>query len=107
MNMQLSPPEARTPPSAQSGRRQALRVRLCLMILLVDCLSVLAACLIGNMARFGDALAAPGLNLFAVVLPVFIGIAINSDAYASDVLTDLRTGFSRAAVAYVFAVLSR
>lgn len=105
MNMEVSPPEAQTPPTGLSGRRQSLRVRLCLMILLVDCLSVFAACLIGNAARFGDPLAAPGLNLFAVVLPVFIGIAINSDAYASDVLTDTRTGFSRAAVAYVFAVL--
>jgi exopolysaccharide biosynthesis polyprenyl glycosylphosphotransferase len=101
MNMEL---KLRSAPMAP-GRRQALRVRLCLLILIVDCLSVFGGCLLGNELRFGDAWATPGLNLFMVVLPVFIGIAINSDAYSSDVLLDLRAGFSRAAVAYVFAVL--
>ena len=85
---------------------QALRVRLCLMILVVDCLTILAGCLIGNFLRFGDPFAPSGINLFAVVLPLFVGVAINSDAYAADVLRDVRTGFSRASLAYVFAVFA-
>jgi exopolysaccharide biosynthesis polyprenyl glycosylphosphotransferase len=85
---------------------QSLRVRLCFMILVVDGLTILAGCLIGNFIRFGDPFAHSGIALFAVVLPIFVGIAINSDAYAADVLRDIRTGLSRAALAYVFAVFA-
>jgi lipopolysaccharide/colanic/teichoic acid biosynthesis glycosyltransferase len=93
-------------PRVDLSEIQALRVRLCLMILLVDCLTILAGCLIGNFLRFGDPFAPSGINLFAVVLPLFVGVAINSDAYAADVLRDVRTGFSRASLAYVFAVFA-
>ena len=85
---------------------QSLRVQLSFLILGVDCLSIFAGCLLGNALRFGDAWAAAGINLFAVVLPIFVGIAINSDAYAPDVLPDFRTGLSRAAMAYIFAVFA-
>ncbi len=93
-------------PRADLSDLQSLRVRLCLLILLVDCLSIFAGCLIGNFLRFGDPLAATGINLFSVVLPIFVGIAINSDAYAPDVLREPRTGFSRAGLAYIFAVFA-
>jgi exopolysaccharide biosynthesis polyprenyl glycosylphosphotransferase len=93
-------------PRVDLSEIQALRVRLCLMILVVDCLTILAGCLIGNFLRFGDPFAPSGINLFAVVLPLFVGVAINSDAYAADVLRDVRTGFSRASLAYVFAVFA-
>jgi len=87
-----------------TGNLQSLRVRLCFMILAVDCVAIFAGCLLGNLLRFGDPFAAPGLNLFAVVLPIYVGIAINSDAYASDVLPNAQVGFSRAGMAYIFAV---
>jgi lipopolysaccharide/colanic/teichoic acid biosynthesis glycosyltransferase len=93
-------------PRVDLSEIQSLRVRLCLMILLVDCFTILAGCLIGNFLRFGDPFAPSGINLFAVVLPIFVGVAINSDAYAADVLRDVRTGFSRASLAYVFAVFA-
>ena len=93
-------------PRVDLSEIQSLRVRLCLTILLVDCFTILAGCLIGNFLRFGDPFAPSGINLFAVVLPIFVGVAINSDAYAADVLRDVRTGFSRASLAYVFAVFA-
>jgi lipopolysaccharide/colanic/teichoic acid biosynthesis glycosyltransferase len=76
------------------------------MILIVDCVAVFVGCLLGNLLRFGDPFAPSGLSLFWVVLPIYVGIAINSDAYGTDVLPDMRTGFSRAAMAYVFAVFA-
>lgn len=85
---------------------QALRIRLCILVLVVDCVAILAGCLTGNLIRFGDPLAASGINLFAVVLPLYVGIAINSDAYASDVLSDMQTGLSRAVLAYMFAIFT-
>ena len=92
------------PVAARPRDLQGLRVQLCLLIFVIDCFAIFAGCLIGNLLRFGDPLAGSGLNLFAVVLPIYVGIAINSDAYASDVLTDGQAGFSRAALAYIFAV---
>jgi lipopolysaccharide/colanic/teichoic acid biosynthesis glycosyltransferase len=85
---------------------QSLRVRLCFLILIVDCLAILAGCLFGNLFRVGDFLAAPGLNLFSVVLPIYIGVAVLSDAYGAEVLADLRAGLSRAWLAYLFAILA-
>lgn len=83
---------------------QQLRVRLSFLILAVDCLCIFLGCAIGNIVRFGDPLAGPGLTLAAAVLPIYVGVAVNNDAYAADVLGDVRTGVSRAALAYVFAV---
>lgn len=85
---------------------QSLRLRLCFMILLVDCLSIFVGCVLGNVVRFGDPLAASGINLFAVVLPIYVGISINSDAFGAEVLADMRTGLSRAWLAFMFAVFA-
>ena len=85
---------------------QSLRIRLCLMVFAVDCIAIFVGCLLGNMIRFGDPWASSGLNLFAAVLPIYVGIAINGDAYAADVLPDARAGFSRAGVAFIFAVFA-
>ncbi|PZU10257.1 sugar transferase [Sphingomonas sp.] len=95
----------RAPRSAPS-ELQSLRVRLCLMVLLVDCVAILVGCMAGNVLRFGNLWADPGLNLFAAVLPLYVGIAINSDAFGSDTLSDVHSGLSRAILAYVFAVFA-
>ena len=104
--MNAERPPLRRRGRATLGQLQTLRVKLSFLILAVDCLAIFAGCLLGNLLRFGDIFAPSGINLFAVVLPLYVGIAINSDAYAADVLPDLRTGFSRAAMAYVFAVFA-
>ncbi len=85
---------------------QTLRIRLCLMIFVVDCLSIFAGCLLGNFIRFNDPLNPVGINLFSLVLPLYVGIAIISDAYAAEVLTDVQTGLSRALLGYIFAVFA-
>ena len=85
---------------------QNLRIRLCFMILVVDCLAIFAGCLLGNYIRFHDPLSQVGINLFAAVLPLYVGIAINSDAYSTEVLSDVQTGLSRAILGYVFAVFA-
>jgi exopolysaccharide biosynthesis polyprenyl glycosylphosphotransferase len=85
---------------------QSLRIQLSVTILLVDCLAIFLGCIIGNAIRFHDLLAPAGLNLCAPVLPLFIGIAINSDAYGSDVLSDVQTGISRALLSFTFTVFA-
>ena len=105
-NLRVEPGEDKHGPRIALSEIQSTRVKLCLMIFMADCLAILLGCLLGNVIRFGDPLAPAGINLFAVVLPIFAGIAVNSDAYGADVLSDTRTGFSRAALAYMFAVFA-
>jgi exopolysaccharide biosynthesis polyprenyl glycosylphosphotransferase len=90
----------------QRSDLQSTRVRLCFLILVCDCAAILLGCVVGNLVRFGDPFMSPGMNLFAVVLPIFVGVAIISDAYAADVLRDVRTGVSRAWLAYAFAIFA-
>ena len=89
-----------------AGDLQSLRIRLCVAIMVVDALAILAGCLAGNVLRLGEVMAPLGINLFAVVLPLYIGIAINSDAYGVDVLGDVQAGLSRALLAYMFAIFA-
>ena len=105
MNVALPPGRVRTR-GLPLSELQAVRIRLSFLIMLVDCLAIVGGCLLGNSLRFGNPFADPGIALFEMVLPLYVGIAINSDAYATDVLGDAQTGLSRAALAYVFAVLA-
>ena len=99
-------PKESAQPKIKLSEIQSTRVQLCALIFFVDCFAILIGCLLGNLLRFGDTFAPAGINLFAVVLPIFAGIAVNSDAYAAEVLADARTGFSRAAMAFAFAVFA-
>jgi polysaccharide biosynthesis protein PslA len=106
----IEPMQNRSAAAAKRHQRssdlQATRVRLCFLILVCDCAAILLGCIVGNLVRFGDPFMSPGMNLFAVVLPIFVGVAIISDAYAADVLRDVRTGVSRAWLAYAFAIFA-
>lgn len=84
----------------------SLRIRLCVLILIIDCVMILGGCVLGNILRFHNPWNVAGLNLCAAVLPLYVGIAINSDAYGTDVLADVQTGVSRALLSYVFAIFA-
>ena len=99
-------PDRRVTRGMDLSELQALRIRLSFLILAVDCVAIVVGCLLANEFRFGQAFADPGVALFEMVLPLYVGIAINGDAYATDVLGDAQTGLSRAMLAYVFAVLA-
>jgi len=85
---------------------QSLRIQLCVTILVIDCLAILVGCILGNVIRFHEPFASAGLNLCAAVLPLYVGIAINSDAYGTDVLSDVQTGISRALLGFLFATFA-
>jgi len=106
MNVEAKAAQRSARPLVALSEVQSLRVRLCFLILIVDCLAIFVGCLLGNLLRGAEMFAAPGLNLFSVVLPIYIGVSVLSDAYGADILADLRTGLSRAWLAYMFAVLA-
>jgi len=80
-----------------------IRLRLYAALMAIDVLCLLAAFMVANAIRLGDALHAEGLGVFLVLLPLYIGIALNSGAYTMDVLTKPRRGIVRSVMALLFA----
>jgi len=88
-----------TPPS-----KEMLRLRLYFALLICDSLSLVLGFLVGNQIRFNDVLDQQGYNMLVIVLPVYLGTALNSRAYTIDVLTNPRLGIYRAALALLFTI---
>lgn len=82
----------------------ALRLQLYACLMLTDALSLLVGCLFGNFVRFGYWHHDAGLSMATMLVPVYIGVALNSRAYSLDVLTSSRTGVVRGVMALMFAV---
>jgi hypothetical protein len=84
--------------------KQNLRLKLYAALVAIDCLCLVAAYLLADLIRFGNPLDAAGLNLLAVLLPVFVVTGFNLDAYGMDVLRKPRVGIFRAVIALAAAV---
>jgi len=84
--------------------KQTLRLKLYAGLLMMDGASLCAAFALGNLVRFGDPLAPGGLNLLAVLLPVWLVAAFNMNAYGIEVLRKPRVGTFRSVVALMAAV---
>jgi lipopolysaccharide/colanic/teichoic acid biosynthesis glycosyltransferase len=92
-------PEHGCPPS-----KRALRLRLYVGLLIVDTLCMAAGFGFGNIVRFRDPLVAQGVNMFLLLLPIYLGTALNSRAYSMHVLVSSRWGTLRAMASLAFAV---
>lgn len=90
-------------PTSRDSRHN-LRIRLYLGLVLVDCISIATAFLMANFIRFDNLLEAAGLNMCGVLLPIYVGIAMNNKAYAIEVLRDPKLGINRALMAFCFTV---
>jgi lipopolysaccharide/colanic/teichoic acid biosynthesis glycosyltransferase len=86
--------------------KEALRLKIYLALMVVDSLAVIGGFTAGNLVRFGAPLNVQGFNMCLVVLPVFLGTAINSRAYSMDVLNHSRRGAYRALTALLFAAVA-
>lgn len=92
-------PKQIIPPS-----KEALRVNLYIALLLIDGLAVTFGFALGGLFRFGDPFSEPAVDMMSVMIPVYIGIAINSRAFTIDVLRRPRLGIHRAMLSFVAAV---
>lgn len=86
--------------------KQGSRLRLYIELILVDCLAITAGFAFASSLRSGHWLAPGGVNLALMVIPLFVGVAINSNAYSAHVLSKPLDGIHRASSALVFAVFS-
>ena len=85
-----------------SSAKERLRLRLYVGLLAIDALSVAAGFVIGNILRFGDPFKSQGVDLLVVMIPIYIGIAVNNRAYSIEVLHRPNVGFMRASQALLF-----
>ena len=84
--------------------KEMLRLRLYFALFLCDALSLIVGFLAANQLRFSNVLDQQGYSMLIVVLPVYLGTALNSRAYTIDVLTHPKQGMYRAALALLFTI---
>jgi lipopolysaccharide/colanic/teichoic acid biosynthesis glycosyltransferase len=90
-------------PAQRAGKRQR-RIRLSISLIGLDIVSIVVAFLCLTWLRLGSPLAADGLNIVAVLAPIYIVTAFNMNAYGTEVLAKPRKGIFRSAVALSVAV---
>lgn len=84
--------------------KESLRLKFYLALVVSDICALVFGFLAGNAARFTEPLDDQGLKMCLVLLPVYLGIAINSRAYMMDVLIVPRRGMLRATMSLAFTV---
>ena len=82
--------------------RQRLYVRLFTVI--SDVLAIVVAFVIANTIRFGDPLHSQAFNMLVVLLPIYLGIAVNSHAYSITCLVRARVGAANALLAFILTL---
>ena len=83
--------------------KQRLRLKLYAAVVAGDLVAVAGGIAIGEALRFGTPFAPEGLTLYAALLPLFIGLALNSHAYSAHMISDWRRGLAAALLSLVAA----
>ncbi len=81
-----------------------LRLKLYLALVVLDVLGLAAGFMFADLVRFGNPLDPAGINLLALLLPIFTVAAFNLNGYGIDVLRKPRLGAFRAVLALCGAV---
>jgi exopolysaccharide biosynthesis polyprenyl glycosylphosphotransferase len=90
-------------PVQHEGKR-ARRIRFSIALIGLDVACILSAFLLLTGLRLGNPLATGGVELVAVLLPVYIMAAFNMNAYGTEVLAKPRKGIFRSVIALGMAV---
>jgi len=86
-----------------AGRRRMRRyVRL--LALLIDVLAITGALMAASLIRFGHPVPQQGLNMIAVVLPIYLIIAANNRAYSIEEIARARGGGGKVILAFLVAI---
>ena len=104
VNSQIAFGPYQMPARDRSVPKHALRLRLYAGLLTLDCALLASAFLIAALVRTGSPFQAHGLLIALLTVPVYAGIALNSNAYSMDVLRDPVAGVIRAVTSFLFTV---
>lgn len=88
-------------PPIRTGERS--RLRLLASLFALDCLCIIFGFTIAGAIRLGSPIEAQGLRTLAVILPIFIAIALNNKSYTLEVLERPGTGIARSVQALLYA----
>ncbi|WP_318781347.1 sugar transferase [Sphingomonas aliaeris] len=86
--------------------KQAHRFKLYALLAVVDTVCIVFAYLLAGLLRNGAVFGANGVYLAALITPIFLLFAFNSQAYGYQVLIDWKQGLSKAMMAFVLAVVA-
>ena len=90
-------------PAAPLHSKQLLRMRLYAGMVLLDGVAIAAAFAVANLIRFGDMAAKNGIGLLALLLPIYLAIAVTNGAYGLQALKEPRHGIRKALLALLVA----
>ncbi|MBY0583306.1 MAG: exopolysaccharide biosynthesis polyprenyl glycosylphosphotransferase [Sphingomonas sp.] len=84
--------------------KQAQRFQLYALLILIDSLCICLGFIVSGLLRHSEVFGANGMHLASMVLPLFLLVALNGNAYGFQVLTNWRQGLGKALTAFAFAV---
>src|SRR4249919_3493279 len=87
-----------------TGDFRTLRLRLYLLMLVVDCAALAAAFLLANLVRYGRPFESYGVNTLALLLPIYLATSLNGGAYSIRSLIDPRQSVAMAIQSLLFAI---
>ena len=84
--------------------KQMRRFQLYALLALIDTLSICLAFLLAGLLRRSEVFGANGLHLAYLITPIYLLVALNSNAYGYQVLLNWRQGLSKSLMAFAFSV---
>jgi polysaccharide biosynthesis protein PslA len=104
---QAFPPEGLAPTADRppwAGDFHRLRLRLYLLMLATDTALVATSFVLANLVRYGRPFDAYGINIFALLCPIYLAIGLNGGAWSLKALTDPRRSVALAAQSLFLAI---
>ena len=101
-NGRVSWPLLHVAPTSKRG----LRLNVYIILAVIDALLISGAFLGGNLVRYDRPLAAPGLNILAVLLPLYLFTAASRSVYSSDIFTRWRHNAASTVAALLLATVA-
>lgn len=90
-------------PTRLPRSRERLRLQFYAALMVTDSVCLVLGFLLANMMRYADPLAPSGLRTVALLVPIYLAIALNSHAFSQATLLNSRLGAKRALVALLLA----
>lgn len=90
-------------PARLPRSRERLRVQFYAALMLADAICIVLGFLFANVLRYDAPLAPAGLDTVALLVPIYVAIALNSHAFSQATLFDSRLGAKRALAALAVA----